>query len=286
MDALITRERAWRNLNYPQATAAENTILDGLIAAASRGIESYCRRIFALGQYDECYDGCPGRRLLLRHYPLVSVERVAYCPMVVLTVTNTQPSNQRATVKVTDTGLTLVRVASGVSYSTALAFSGHATLTALATAINGLGSGWSAAVVDGVSGSRASADLRAIQGAFACYNVRAGLRQHVLELSAYEADEARGCLLRTADDSLALMDDPGPAWYGGSLFWRVIYTAGFQAIPEDVQEACAQWVAALFWATKRDPGASQVATVGVSTITTHADMPPQVRNLLRPYRCL
>lgn len=286
MDALISRERASRNLNNPSATAAENTTLDGLIAAASRGIESHCRRLFALRQYDECYDGCPGRRLLLRHYPLVSVERVAYCPLVVLTVTNSLGSNQRATVKVTDNGLTLTRVASGVNYTTEVAFSGNATLTALATAINAQGSGWSAAVVEGISGSRAAADLRAIQGAFACYNVKAGLRLHVLELSAYEVDEARGCLLRTADDGLALLEDHGLAWFGGSRFWRVIYTAGYPSIPEDVQEACAQWVAALFWTTKRDPGASQVATVGVSTITTHADMPPQVRNLLRPYRCL
>lgn len=286
MDALITRERAWRNLNNPSATAAENTTLDGLIAAASRGIESYCRRLFPVRQYDECYDGCASRRLLLRHYPVISVERVAYCPLAVLAVTNTLATNQRATVKVTDTGLTLTRVASGVNYTTEVAVSSNATLTALATAINALGSGWSAEVVDSTSGHRASADLRAIQGAFSCHNVKAGLRLHVLELSAYEVDEARGCLLRTPDDGLALLEDHGLGWFGGSRFWRVIYTAGYPTIPEDVQEACAQWVAALFWATKRDPGASQVATVGVSTITAHADMPPQVRGLLRPYRSL
>ncbi|HKQ88599.1 MAG TPA: hypothetical protein VJS43_17710, partial [Candidatus Acidoferrales bacterium] len=43
-------------------------------------------------------------------------------------------------------------------------------------------------------------------------------------------------------------------WDGGVHHWRVRYSAGYSAVPDDVQEACAQWVAALFWQTKRDPG--------------------------------
>lgn len=45
------------------------------------------------------------------------------------------------------------------------------------------------------------------------------------------------------------------ARYGtaGSRYWRVLYTAGFDPVPEDVQ-ACAQIVAAYFWQTRRDPG--------------------------------
>lgn len=283
MSVLITRTRALRNLAGLTPTAAEETTIDGLLAAVSEGIEQYCRRRFTSQPHDECHDGGPGRYLFLEQYPIVSVERVAFCPQAVLTVTNTLGTNQRAAVKVTATGLTLARVASGVTYTTALTFSGNATLSAMATAINALGNGWSAAVVDGFSGDWASADLHAIQGAYHCRNVLAGLRLHVLELSAYEVDEARGCLLRTADDELALLDEQNP-WFGGGRYWRILYTAGYDTVPEDVQEACAQWVAALFWATKRDPGAAQLITTGVGTLVPYPEMPPAVRGLLRPYR--
>jgi hypothetical protein len=58
----------------------------------------------------------------------------------------------------------------------------------------------------------------------------------------------------------------GPGWGGGINYWRVIYTAGYATVPEDVQEACAQWVAALFWQSKRDPGLALEQIPGVARI--------------------
>lgn len=57
-----------------------------------------------------------------------------------------------------------------------------------------------------------------------------------------------------ADAGLLRRDRFGEVWSGGVNHYRVIYTAGYATIPADIQEACAEWVAQLFWKTKSDPG--------------------------------
>ena len=274
MANLITRARALYNLNNLAATAAENTTLDALIAAVSAGIERWCRRNFVSTQYDEVYDGIDAAELVLQHFPIISIERVACDPTPVLLVQNTSASNQRATVQVTSTGVTLTRVASGVNSSNSLTFAGNVTLTALAAAVNALGNGWSASLASSAFAERAAADLRALQGAFAAKDAAAELRIHLQEAGAYDSDAAHGLLIR------------GGGWRGSRQFWRIIYTAGYASVPEDVQEACAQWVAMLFWQTKRDPGLAHETVTGSVARTPHWQMPLSVRLLLEPYRAL
>jgi len=49
-----------------------------------------------------------------------------------------------------------------------------------------------------------------------------------------------------------------------------IYTAGYATIPEEVQEACAQWVAHLFWQTKENPAVYPDApTLSVAFLLDH-----------------
>jgi hypothetical protein len=274
MANLITRARALYNLNNLSTSAAENTTLDALIAGVSAAIERWCGRNFVSTQYDEIYDGRGQRELVLQHFPLISVDRVAHQPTAVLRVQNTSASVQRSTVQVTSTGLALARVAAGVSATDTLNFAGNVTLTALATAINALGNGWSASLASDEFANRASADLRALQGALAAKDAPAELKIHLLELTDFDIDSARGLLLRAN------------CWHGGSQHWRLIYTAGYAAVPDDVQEACAQWVAALFWQTKRDPGLAHETTPGSIDRTPLGDVPPSARALLEAYRAV
>jgi len=274
MSNLITRARAIGNLDNRATTSDENTTLDALIAAVSRGIENYCWRTFAVTSYDDIYPGNDRSELVLRNYPIASIERVAFAPLPVMRITNTSASNQRATVKVTATGLELVRVASGTPATDTIHFSDQVTLSALATAINALGNGWAAAVINSVDNLRASADLRALQGAFPAMNANAELRLHTSELAGFHVDAERGCLTR-AD---------GLTWHGGLHSWRIVYSAGFSDVPDDVQEACAEWVAQLFWQTKRDPGLTSEALPGTVSRVALRDMPASVKLLLGPYR--
>jgi hypothetical protein len=274
MADFITRDRALSNLNNLDASSDENTTIGALITAVSAAIENYCWRTFEVADYDELYPGNDRRELVLRNYPILSVERVAFAPTPVLRVTNTSASNQRATVKVTATGLELIRVASGVATTSTIAFGSQPTLTALATAVTALGNGWSAAVINSPDNLRASADLRALQGAFPGLNVNAELKLHTSELANFVVDAERGCL--THGD--------GIGFHGGLHYWRVIYSAGFSAIPDEVQEACAEWVAQLFWQTKRDPGLISEAVPGAFARSILRDMPASVKFLLSPYR--
>lgn len=214
-DALITLNRAKYNLNQANFTTAEDNLLNSLIAAVSQAIGRYCRRTFDQRSYDELYDGTGDTCLVLRHLPVVSVERVASDPSVVLTLTNTSSSNQRATVSVTDSGLTLVHVASGTTTTdTSITWASQSTLSAVQTAVNALGNGWSARVASGYE-NWPSAELRALQGAYNAKNTNAELHLHVTELAAYQVDAERGWLLATAS-----------AWCPGRHNYRVLYTAG------------------------------------------------------------
>lgn len=271
MNDLITRERALRNLGSLSPSAADNLLIDALVAAVSRAAESHCRRTFALRRHDEWYAGGRGPVLLLRHYPIVSVERVATGARPVLRVANTAAGNERATVQVTDAGLTLTHVAAGAGTTTSFLFADYPTLAGLASAVDLLGSGWAAALPDPADGPRAAADL-APQGAYGCKDAPADLTMAVADAAGYAIDATRGGLVRDA------------GWAGGSGAWRVVYLAGYAAVPDDVQEACAAWVAALFWQAKRDPGLSQESLPGVVFRIAAADVPVSVRALLAPYR--
>jgi GNAT superfamily N-acetyltransferase len=96
MADLIDSARALSNLNNLATSSDEDTTIAALISAVSNSIENYCWRTFASTSYDELYPGNHRRELVLRNYPTLAVERVAYAPLGVLRVTNTSPSNQRA----------------------------------------------------------------------------------------------------------------------------------------------------------------------------------------------
>jgi hypothetical protein len=280
-----------------------DALLTTLITAASDAIEKYCRRPFFSHSRDELYDGNGDRRLLLREYPIQQVASVRYRPVTVLKVQNTDTvTNQRATVAVASTGLTLLRVASGVSSTdVSVTFAGNPTLAAVANAVNALGNGWSAQVVGDANdyGKWPSADLYVApsygdgvqsQGALTARGQNAEIKLHTYELAGYQWDP-RGWLLRAipyTDPELIHPEDL--IWPVGVNNFRVQYTAGYTTIPEAVQEACAEWVAALFFSASRDPALVHQAVSGALNQVwaagggSAAQPPNVVARLLAPYR--
>jgi hypothetical protein len=108
---LIALARAYFNL--PGISA--DPIISALITAASDAIIKYCRRDFNSKNFDEFYNGHGDRRLLLRQYPIQTVQSVRYRPVTVLKIINADTTtNEQARVRVTSEGLTLCTVASGV----------------------------------------------------------------------------------------------------------------------------------------------------------------------------
>ena len=272
MSDLINQARALRNLNGQSLTVPELAVLDGVVSAASHAIETYCRRSFGLVNRDERHDGQDDPILIVHHYPIAAIDRVACAPTPVLSVANDSGSVQRATVRVVATGVMLTRVASGVATVDTINFASAATLASLATAIGGLGNGWSASVVSSIDGALASADLAACPGTWAARAAPAELRMHVREVTDYELDARLGVLRRVL------------GWPGGASYYRVVYTAGYSAVPDDVQEACAQLAAQMYWQTKRDPGLASESMLSALTRRPVEGWPVSVRDLLAPYR--
>src|SRR5262245_3389630 len=207
--------------HIPTSRDADEPLITTLIAFASKAVQRHCRRDFVTTSYDELYDGSDDAVLILKQYPIQTVQSVRASPAVVLNVRNTQTStNQQARVSVTSAGLSLKRVASGVATTNAVSFASNVTLSALATAVIAVGNGWTAQAVAGFE-SYPSTDLFAPQGAFDARGRDAGIRLHVDELQGFGIDAAQGFLVWPdfgGDDMLV--------WQPGVQQYRVQYTAG------------------------------------------------------------
>jgi hypothetical protein len=297
---LITLARAYQSL---QGVSNQDALLQTLLTAASDAVQKYCKRDFVTTSYDELYSGNGEARLLLRQYPIQSVQSVRYRPVTVLKITNTTAANVQARVSVTGVGLTLVRVNAGTKTTdTSVTFSSNVTITAVVNAVNALGNGWSAQYVGDATnyGSWPSADLywppafptfegaTGGQGALQCVaGSFAELKMHTYEMAGYQWD-SRGWLLRAIPYSdPELLHPEVLIWPVGINNLRVQYTAGYSTIPESIQEATAEWTAALYFMTLRDPSlTNQLTTGGAASGWTGVNgLPPDhVYTLLRPYR--
>lgn len=286
MADLITLTRAKINIPDASSAGADDNKISLLINAVSRAIQRYCRRDFVQTAYDELVNGSGGRRLILNQYPIISVQSVRCRPVAVLTIANDDTTtNQQARVSVTSAGLTLTRVASGVTSTDTVFFAGNATLSALAGALNALGNGWSAQAVSDFA-LWPSADLRAPQGAMSARGQSVDLRLHTEEFAGYEIDDRHGWLLRPLPtiDCLSLDE---LIWSPGINNFRVQYTAGFAAVPDDVQEAAAELTATLFKELGRNQGLERESLAGYAyTALSQSAMwlPRNIRFLLASYR--
>lgn len=303
---LITSARAGYNL--PASPNA--SLVSALIAACSTAISRYCKRQFVQQTYDELYNGNAQRQLILRNYPLLSVQSVRYRPVTVVKITNTIANTPQARASVTSTGLSLNRTTSGVNTTdTSITWAGNVTLQALVNAVNALGSGWSAQLLSDTSvynpANLPSSDLYCPngisgandpgvegQGALQCVGGSyAELKMHTYELQGWQADTRQGWLLRAipyTDPELLHPEDL--IWPLGVNNFRIQYTAGYATVPSDIQEACAEWVAALYNLAQRDPALlHQVPQSGTTSgwgkvVSGKYGPPDHVRAILNLYK--
>jgi hypothetical protein len=284
--------------SLPSSVNTDEPLLATLITAASRAVMRYCRRDFTQTSYDELYNGTGDRRVILRQYPLISVQSVRYRPVTVLKLINNLANTPIARVSVTSTGLNLQTVTAGVSTMQTVAFAGNASLVALQAAVNALGNGWTAQGTgydqwpsadlyspNGISGS--SGANPTTQGALTAAGQNAELKMHTYELAGYQLDPRRGWLLRAipyTDPELLHPEDL--IWPPGINNFRIQYPAGYATIPEDVAEATAQLVVTLFTnrQTNQFFAAASVAGLQSQTLLNTNMLPSFVRALLAPYR--
>jgi hypothetical protein len=297
MADLIDLDKARQNI--PTSLDSDEPTISTLITAASKAIQRYCRRDFVSQAYDELYNGTGDRRLILRQYPLVSVQSVRYRPVTVLKVQNSLANTPIARVQVTNAGLTLTAITSGVTTTSTLTFAGNVTVIALQNAITALGNGWTAAGMGydqwpsgdiycpmGIVGS--AGPLPASQGALTAAGQFAELKMHTYELAGYQLDARRGWVLRAipyTDPELLHPEDL--IWPVGINNFRIQYTSGYATIPEDVQEACAEVVASWIVQRGRDLTLQSENIHGSYSYVAALSgglIPERIQAILRPYR--
>jgi hypothetical protein len=137
-----------------------------LITASSDAIRSWCNRRFDQGTVIEEvpieYDGT----IRLARPPINSIRRIQCRPQVALTVANATASAAWIDLATTGdvasgqtiTGMILNWEAGGITSTQTIAYANNETITALAAAINAVGSGWTA-TADGVLGAWPVAEI-------------------------------------------------------------------------------------------------------------------------------
>jgi hypothetical protein len=280
MAQLINIDTARQHI--PNSRDQDEPVINALIDNASKAIQKFCRRDFISTTYDELYDGPDDPVLILRQYPIISIQSVRTGLETVLEAQNNSTSVQQARISVTSTAVLLKRVASGTATSNTLTFAANVTLTAMATAITAVANGWTGRVASSEFNNYPSADLLYPQGAFDAKDRYAGLKLHTEEVATFEIDERNGFLVASEN-----VWEEGPVWERGTRNYRVQYTAGYSTIPEDVQKACAELVASWFANRGRDVFLSQENIKGSNSYSaepTVGQLPGRLKALLRPYR--
>lgn len=258
MPDLITTEYATRALAAGGfvPTAAQAAALPAAIASASAVVRRHCgdRHFNRRAYREECVTR-PGGLVVLDQLPVLAVSRIAGGPTPGLTL-RSDATAQRAgagLLREADewgepaaAGILLRRVVSGVTTEVPLTFEDHPTIGALAAAAS-QADGWTAEAATGYAewASDELDDGKVVRHA----SRAAGATLDVLadDLDG-DLDAAEGLLRVRTANSWGIVwgdDDEGGHRHEtrGGRRVRVLYEAGFDAIPMDVQLATAEAVA-------------------------------------------
>lgn len=238
--------------SIPGGSAIDDSTKKFLIASASRAIEGYCGRRLASQAIVEDFKACSP--FYLRETPISFISRLAYGSEDALSVQNTAAATTRATVRNTEKSLILTSVTSGVETNTELLYSSYATITLLAAQIDAT-SGWDATVL-GSYGGYPSADLVQLQGPIQALEHAAYLRIYDESVDVETLDKETGLLTLQTGTSYRLLvgfDDIPPSRDFYAPWLRCWYQAGYDPVPEDLQQACAELAAFFYGKTQRDP---------------------------------
>jgi hypothetical protein len=223
-------------INYDSEYLADQNIEEADISrvnafceSATAEVERIANRHFLEANYDEVATADLTGSILLAQFPLVRVARVYSTTRQALSIQNTDSTVTNATYYTDSTGLNLSYTASGADATSTLSWESNPTIADLATAINGVGNGWTSGVLDNYD-AYATRDLVGDQ-----YGEAKSLNQ----IRIWAQTGARWMV---ADKGKALLTGE----FGKGDAVRIKYTAGFANAPEDVKKIVAEVVKDMF----------------------------------------
>ena len=213
----------------------DDVILEQCIDRATAIIESYCDRKFKSRTFHEFLMPHGDRTVRTEEFPIVSIDTIAFGSQTSFSISSdTASTDVVATVGFDGSTLRLYKVASnGTETTDTLAASSFATTSAIVTQINSSVSGWSATLTK-------NAYTRSLYrfGGRGVIDADAQLEFPRDNVSEYRVDFDTGRIHITADRFPGIREDDARANRFPAGFFPVFvqYTAGFETVPDDLEQ--------------------------------------------------
>ena len=213
----------------------DDVILEQCIDRATAIIESHCDRKFKSRTFFEFLMPEGDRTVKTEQFPIISIDTIAFGSQTSLSISSdTASTDVVATVGFDGSTLRLYKVASnGTETTDTLAASSFATTSAIVTQINSSVSGWSATLTK-------NAYTRSLYrfGGRGVIDADAQLEFPRDNVSEYRVDFETGQIHITADRFPGIREDDARANRFPDGFFPVFvqYTAGFETVPDDLEQ--------------------------------------------------
>jgi len=253
------------------AAGDPSAILESIRDSVEDWVEAHCHKVFESASYAKYYDGDGGQYLQLDDYPITALTRVAIGRRSAIRVKNTADYTT-ANISVTTTGLVLTK--DGTSDST-ITFASYETMGKVVTAINLLGSGWSATIESSDYNSFASSELVEMFGKSAIEDNWVYLEMPNRAIDDFEVFPARGEIYR------------GMGWPEGNRNIFVEDTAGYSSttMPKRLQLAIKIIVKSIYDRRKDELfGTKQYRVGDISVTCENSDVPKEALAILSKFR--
>lgn len=234
--------------------------------SVEKWVKQYCRQDFILTAYKERYDGKGTPSLYLRHYPIVTLNKLCVWNDDAISIYN-DSTCAFASVSVTATAVNLY--VDGTT--TPLLFASYATLQSLVNAINAV-SGWSASLMLASYATYPSTIL------LEKYGLRCSGR-NVVYLEMPDVD---------GEDDFEVFADEGRVellsnFPTGRKNVFIDYTAGYAVIPDDLKLAVLILIKNIYQRRSEESFGNTSYSISGLSISFEQDIPVQAKQILDRY---
>ncbi len=220
-------------LTYLGDPSDDDDLITDLLTSATNIIENYCQKHFKSASYVKWLDGSGEQKLYLPEWPITAVGMLSLGQIDAMSVKSGDTSATHATVSVTGSAVVLLLSDGDNAGTTTLTFATYTTLDTMAAQIAATAGSWSAESTSQY-GSYRSSKLRELPAQF-CHEGFAYLKMPRDPESRFIFQGAEGYLMLR-----------GCVFARGSRNIYVEWTAGYDTVPQVVQQVCKEIVAWMY----------------------------------------
>lgn len=272
--AAITTKTAFKAYAGIDVTTYDD-LIDTLLLRATSAIESYCDRKFQEDTYREKYNGDGTNELLLKQYPITELKYLSVGAVDAIKITNVNSDAYNSRIRVTSASMVLSVLGGANDGSDTLTLTDY-TLTTLVTAINALGTGWTATLNLSAYGVWNAEEIMPVSGL------------ECLDSYAYVQcpDEPESDFEIYANKGMVYLPTGFPSGHNNII---VRYAAGYSTIPADLVQITID-LANTYYLSRKTDSTVKSEKLGDHSITYSneggggaRDIPSHIAKRLAPY---